>query len=70
MRGSLSLTGVFFPAEMKGDRVPALVARHLEAVRDGALRVVIDRRFPLSEAEQAHAYIESKQAFGRVVLVP
>jgi hypothetical protein len=26
--------------------------------------------FPLSKAADAHAYIESRQAFGRVLLVP
>ncbi|MEA2389574.1 MAG: NADPH:quinone reductase, partial [Thermoleophilaceae bacterium] len=33
-------------------------------------RVVIDRTFPLAEAATAHAYIESRQAFGRVVMIP
>ncbi len=32
--------------------------------------VAIDRRFALSDAAAAHAHIESRQAFGRVVLVP
>jgi NADPH2:quinone reductase len=32
--------------------------------------VVIDRRFPLEQAGEAHAYIESRQAFGRVLLIP
>ena len=36
----------------------------------GELKVVIDRIFPLSEAAAAHAYIESRQAFGRVLLTP
>jgi len=31
---------------------------------------VIDREFALSEAADAHAYIESRQAFGRVLLRP
>ena len=30
----------------------------------------IDRRFPLEQAGEAHAYIESRQAFGRVLLIP
>ena len=33
-------------------------------------RVVIDRTFSLSEAAAAHTYIESRQAFGRVLLIP
>ena len=36
----------------------------------GELQVVIDRTFPLSEAAEAHRYIESRQAFGRVLLIP
>jgi NADPH:quinone reductase len=32
--------------------------------------VVIDRTFPLAQAAEAHRYIESRQAFGRVLLVP
>jgi NADPH2:quinone reductase len=39
-------------------------------VARGDLKVVVDRAFPLSQAADAHAYIESRQAFGRVVLVP
>jgi NADPH2:quinone reductase len=34
------------------------------------LRVVIDQVFPLAEAAAAHAYIESRRSFGRVLLVP
>ncbi len=31
---------------------------------------MIDRTFPLAEAAEAHRYIESRQAFGRVLLIP
>ena len=47
-----------------------MVARHLEDVATGSLRVVIDRTYPLAEAAAAHAYIESRKAFGRVLLIP
>jgi NADPH2:quinone reductase len=47
-----------------------MIAGHLEAIARGDLRVIIDRAFPLSEAAAAHAYIESRQAFGRVLLIP
>jgi NADPH:quinone reductase len=42
-------------------------------VRDvaaGKLTVLVDRTFPLDDAAGAHAFIESRQAVGRVVLVP
>jgi NADPH2:quinone reductase len=32
--------------------------------------VVIDRTYPLKDAAKAHEYIESRQAFGRVLLLP
>jgi NADPH:quinone reductase len=34
------------------------------------LKMAIDKRFALRDAAQAHALIESRQAFGRVVLIP
>jgi NADPH:quinone reductase len=70
MLGNQTLTGVFFGAEVITDRVRAMVARHLDDIAAGDLRVVVDRTFPLSDAAGAHAYIESRQAFGRVVLFP
>ncbi|HEY5023823.1 MAG TPA: zinc-binding alcohol dehydrogenase family protein [Acidimicrobiales bacterium] len=66
-----SLTGVFLGAEVfLSPRPHAMIARHLDEIAAGTLRVVIDRRFPLSDAEEAHAYIESRKSFGRVLLVP
>ena len=72
MERNASLTGVFLGAEMgnRPARVYALIERLLQRVADGELRVVIDRVFPLAEASAAHAYIESRQAFGRVLLRP
>jgi NADPH:quinone reductase len=66
-----SLTGYFLGAELfLSPRPHAMIGRHLAQIAQGTLKVVIDRRFPLSEAAQAHAYIESRKAFGRVLLVP
>ena len=47
-----------------------MITRHLDDIAAGRLRVVVDRRYPLEQAGEAHAYIESRQAFGRVLLVP
>ena len=52
------------------ERVREMIARHIEDVARGSLHVVIDRTYPLSEAAAAHAYIESRKAFGRVLLIP
>ena len=66
-----SLTGYFLGAELfLSPRPHAMIARHLDDIAAGRLRVVVDRRFPLADAAAAHDYIESRQAFGRVLLVP
>lgn len=67
-----TLTGVFFGDEamMQPWRVRPLVQTLLQDVASGQLRVVIDRTYPLAQAAQAHAYIESRRAFGRVLLIP
>ena len=70
MTGNQTLTGVFLGAEIATPRVQALVERLIGDVANGGLRVVVDRTFPLSEAAAAHAYLESRQAFGRVALIP
>jgi len=49
-------------------RIHPMIGEMLERVASGELRVAIDRSFPLSGAAAAHAYVESRKAFGRVVL--
>ena len=70
--GNKTLTGVFLGAELvlHADRVYPMIAGHLEGVARGDLEIVIDRRYPLAEASAAHAYIEGRHAFGRVLLIP
>jgi NADPH2:quinone reductase len=70
MQGNQSLTGVFLGAEIVTDRVHDMIQRHVDDVAKGALRVALDRTFPLREAAAAHRYIESRAAFGRVLLIP
>lgn len=66
-----ALVGYFLGAELfLSPRPHAVIAGILDDITSGDLRVVIDRRFPLEEAGEAHAYIESRQAFGRVLLTP
>ena len=70
MQGNQSLTGVFLGAEIATPRAQQSIAGLIDDVAAGRLKVVVDRTFPLSEAAAAHAHIESRQAVGRVVLVP
>ena len=70
MGGNRSLNGVFLGAEIGSDRVHDNIQRLIDEAARGELKVLIDRTFPLSEAAEAHAYIESRSAVGRVVLIP
>ncbi|HMC38819.1 MAG TPA: zinc-binding alcohol dehydrogenase family protein [Acidimicrobiales bacterium] len=66
-----TLSGYFLGAELfLGARAHEMIANLLQRVADRSLQVVIDRTYPLSEAAAAHAYIESRQSFGRVLLKP
>ncbi len=70
MGGNRSLSGVFLGAEIMTDRAHDMIQGLIEDAARGEIKVVIDREFPLSEAAAAHAYIESRQAVGRVLLIP
>ena len=65
-----TLHGVLFATFLQAEypRAYALVAGCLARVASGELKVEIARVFPLAEAAQAHAFIEGRHAFGRVVM--
>lgn len=42
----------------------------MDLVAQGKLKPVIHRKFPLAEADQAHRVVDSRELFGKVVLVP
>jgi NADPH:quinone reductase len=67
-----TLRGVFLGGAMLTElpRVHAMISELFARVASGELRVEIARTFPLAEAADAHAFIESRQAFGRVVMTP
>ncbi len=67
-----TLIGVSLASELvlNRDRAHSMIQRHIEAVEAGKLAIEVDRTFPLAEASAAHAFIESRQAFGRVLLIP
>ena len=70
MAGNRSLTGVFLGAEIGTERAHNMIQRLVDEAARGEYKVVIDKTFPLKEAAAAHAYIESRQAVGRVLLIP
>jgi len=51
-------------------RIHPMIADMLARVAAGELQVEIDRSFPLADAAAAHAYAESRRAFGRVIMTP
>ena len=57
-------------AEIGSERGYANIQRLINEAARGEFKVIIDRTFPLSEAAAAHEYIESRQAVGRVLLIP
>ena len=67
-----TLRGVFLGGALLAEypRVHAMIGELFERVARGELHVEIARTFPLAEAAGAHAFIESRQAFGRVVMTP
>jgi NADPH:quinone reductase len=68
---SLTLSGYFLGMELfTGTRAYATIAAIIDDVAAGRIRVVVDRKFPLAEAAAAHTYLESRAAFGRVLLIP
>ena len=66
--GNKSITGVLY--EGMSEAGHAMTQRLIDEAARGELQVVIDKVFPLSQAAEAHAYIESRQAVGRVILTP
>jgi NADPH2:quinone reductase len=70
MGGNQSLIGVFLGAEIMTDRAHDMIQRHIDDVAAGKLEVVIDSEYPLKDAARAHAHIEGRGAFGRVLLIP
>lgn len=70
MGGNQSLSGVFLGAEIFSPRVQKNIADLIDQIAKGDLKVVLDKEFALKDAAAAHDYIESRQAFGRVIMIP
>lgn len=56
------------PVSEKGELVRSFLARFGAALEAGRIRPVVDRVFPLEEAEEAHRIVERSEHFGKVVL--
>jgi NADPH2:quinone reductase len=67
-----SLHGVFLGGAILPEyaRIHPMIGEMLQRVASGELKVEIDRTFSLADAAAAHTYVESRKAFGRVVITP
>jgi putative PIG3 family NAD(P)H quinone oxidoreductase len=70
-RGSISATTLRArPVEQKAAIVRAVREHVWPLVESGAIRPVIDRRLPMSEAPEAHRIAESSTHLGKILLLP
>jgi NADPH:quinone reductase len=67
-----TLRGVFLGGAILPEhaRIHPMISDMLERIASGELHVEIDRSYPLADAAAAHEYLESRKAFGRVILTP
>ena len=65
-----TLHGVLLATALRAEypRTFAMIGECLARVASGEVKVQIAKVFPLSQAAAAHAYIEGRHAFGRVVM--
>ncbi len=71
MRRRLQVIGsVMRPQSLyeKIDITQRFVERWLPELKNGTLRPVIDKVFPLAQASQAHEYMEDNRNFGKIIL--
>jgi NADPH2:quinone reductase len=67
-----SLTGMSLTTSLRNEhaRTHAVIAECIARVASGELRVIIEKRYALADAAKAHAHIEQRSVFGRVVMLP
>ena len=51
-------------------RTHGVIAECIARVAAGELRVIVEQRYALADAAKAHAHIERRSVFGRVVMLP
>jgi NADPH:quinone reductase-like Zn-dependent oxidoreductase len=73
MKTTLNLRDLFFRRhQLRGSFMGSLreLKRGLAFLAERRIRPILDRRYPLREAGEAHRYIESRAIQGKVVLIP
>ncbi len=67
---TLSILGFTLSGQMARGGVMPELAKIMELFGQGKLKTVVDRVFPLSEASEAHRYVNRGHHFGKVLLRP
>lgn len=73
MKATLDIKKLFFRQhQLRGSFMGSLdeLKRGLQLLKDGKVKPVVDRTYPLRDAAEAHRYIDSRAVRGKVVLVP
>jgi NADPH:quinone reductase len=67
-----SLVGLSLMTSLQNElaRTRGVIAECIARVVAGDLRVVIEQKYALADAAKAHAHIEQRSVFGRVVMLP
>ncbi len=68
---SLKVSGfLLYTVSAMPDKHREGIERSFQLMREGKLKLLIGKRFPLAEAAAAHRYLESRQSVGKLVLIP
>jgi NADPH2:quinone reductase len=67
---SLVLSSIGYYTDVDRDALQVAAKELFADVEKGVLRVRVNHKFPLSQASQAHAAIESRKTTGSIVLIP
>ncbi len=73
MKATLNIRELFFRQhQLRGSFMGSMdeLRRGLKLLAGGKVKPVIDRTYPLSDAAEAHRYIDSRAVRGKVVLIP
>ena len=71
MRHRLQVIGSVMRPQSLGEKIAItqrFVERWLPELKNGTLRPVIDKVFPLAQAYEAHEYMEANRNFGKIIL--
>jgi len=73
MKATLNIRDLFFRQhQLRGSFMGSMdeLNRGLKLLKDGQVKAVVDRTYPLKDAAEAHRYIDSRAVRGKVVLIP